>query len=187
MNAAIVTALTTALVALASSIFTFVKWRTERAQWHRTFESELKKGVSDWEVQFLHDLVTRRVEAYPAVLRTLGAVRDVADDEHLAAVREHPECLLDTADQLLAHLYGEAGLVMSMSARNELHRARTACLGFQTGKVALDDLVTDFFHARRELRRDIQIADSKSIATALSAIAAESVAEPSRRSEPKSR
>jgi hypothetical protein len=135
--------------------------------------------VTDWQVQFLHDLVIRRVEAYPALLRTLAAVRDIPDDrDHLAAVRGHPERLLQTADELFDHLYGEAGLVMSMSTRNCLHAARMACLRFQTGGVSLEFLVARFFDARRELRQDIQIGDSKSIATALSDIADERLAKP---------
>jgi hypothetical protein len=179
MNAPTVTALGTAIVALISAIFAIFKWQTERAQWQKTFASERQKGVSDWQVQFLHDLVTRRVEAYPAVLRTLAVVRDVeGDEDHLAAVGDHPERLLETADQLLEHLYGEAGLVMSMGTRNRLHAARMACLKFQKGAASLDDLVYVFFYARRELRKDIQIADSESFATALSEIGAERLEQP---------
>ena len=185
MNAPTVTALATAIVALIGAIFAIFTWHTERAQWQTRFETEraqwqktFEKSVTDWQVQFLHDLVTRRVETYPAILRTLAAVRDVPDKDHLGAVRDHPERLLETADQLLAHLYGEAGLVMSMETKNRLHAVRTACLNFQTGAVSLNDLVKRFFYARRELRRDIQIADSKSIATALREIADERLAKP---------
>ena len=118
------------------------KYETDRAQWQQTFESERQKGVSDWQVQFLHDLVTWRVEAYPAVLRTLGAVPDVeGDDDHLAAVRDLPERLLEAVGELLEHLYGEAGLVMSMGTRNRLHDARLKCLEFQKGAVSRKDLV----------------------------------------------
>jgi len=185
MNAPTVTALATAIVALIGAIFAIFKWQTERAQWQTKFEAErtqwhktFEKSVTDWQVQFLHDLVTRRVETYSPILGTLAAVRDVPDKDHLRSVRDHPERLLETADQLVKHLYGEAGLVMSMETRNRLHHVRTACLNFQTGAVSLNDLVHRFFYARRELRRDIQIADSKSIATALSEIADERLAKP---------
>lgn len=179
MNAPTVTALVTAVVALIGATFAIVKWHSERTQWREEFDSERQKGVSDWQVQFLQDLVTRRVEAYPAVLRTLGAVRDVgSDDGHLAAIQDHPEGLLQTADRLLEHLYGEAGLLMSMGTRNRLHVARMTCLEFQKGTVSSDDLVDDFFYARRELRKDIQIADSDSIKTALGEIGAERVQKP---------
>lgn len=96
MNAPTVTALATAIVALIGAIFAIFKWQTERAQWQKTFE----KSVTDWQVQFLHDLVTRRVETYPAILRTLAAVRDVPDKDHLGAVRDHPERLLAASDCL---------------------------------------------------------------------------------------
>src|SRR5690242_2259478 len=126
---ATVTALVTAIVALIGAIVAIFKWRTERAQWQKKFDAEraqwqktFEKSVSDWQVQFLHVLVTRRVEAYPAVLKTLAAVRDVTEDpDHSADVRDYPERLLETAKELLEHLYGEPGLVMPMSTRNHLH------------------------------------------------------------------
>lgn len=94
----------TAIVALVSALFAIFKWQTERAQWQKTFESERQRGVSEWQVKFLQDLVTRRVEAYPVVFRTLAAVRDVPGDEaHLAEVRENPARLRAAADQLLEH------------------------------------------------------------------------------------
>jgi hypothetical protein len=135
----------------------------------------MRKGVAEWQVQFLRDLVERRVAAYPPVFRSLAAVRDVAgtDDGHLAHVQQHPEYLTQTADELLDHLYSEAGLLMSMSTRNQVHSARAACLRFQTGGVAINDLVYVFYEARRLLRLDIQLAGADSFVTALKEIAVE--------------
>jgi len=189
MNPATITALVTATVALLSSAFAILKWNDERAtrertmkaqrdQWEKTFEDERQKGVSEWQIQFLHDLVQRRITLYAGVLKTLGAVRDVGEEDHRRTVQEHPERLMKTADELLDHLYGESGLVMSMSTRDQLHRTRLACVRFQSGAQSIDDLMSSFFYARRQLRRDIQIADFDSFKTALSEISKERLAVP---------
>jgi hypothetical protein len=107
MEPGTIAALGAATAALLGSTFSIVKWRVERRatqeamaiqrdEWEKTFETELakvdsarRKDVADWQIQFLRDLVSRRVATYPAVFATLGAVIDVpGDDEHLASVRQ---------------------------------------------------------------------------------------------------
>lgn len=196
-----------AAVALLGSVFSIVKWRDERTtrertmkaqhdqwvgtmkaehdQWEGTmkaqydqWENEQKKGVADWQIQFLRDVVQRRVSVYTGVFRTLAAIRDVSEEGHRRIVQEHPERLMKTADELLDHLYGEAGLVMSMSARDQLHHARLACIRFQSDPESIRELMTSFYYARRQLRRDIQLADLESLTTALDDIGKERLAAP---------
>jgi hypothetical protein len=201
MEPGTITALTTSSAALASAVFAalfgVVKWRDERharlqaaeeqriewedqrVKWEQTFEDAREGGVADWRVQFLRDLVLQRVATYADVLKALGAVRDVqGDGEHLEELARNPGELLKTADELLGHLYGPAGLVMSMTTRGWVHRARLKCLEFQSGDNKTEGLVNAFFYARRHLRQDIQIADSASVATALSELGEERLAKP---------
>jgi hypothetical protein len=90
---------------------------------------------------------------------------------------KNPARLKETANELLKHLYGEAGLVMSMETRNLLHGARTACLQFRPG-YSEELLIDRFFYARRQLRLDIQITDMSAVFSALKEITAERVATP---------
>jgi hypothetical protein len=150
----------------------------QRNRWAKQFDDERKREIAEWQVQFLRDLVDKRQAAYPGVFALLGAVIDVGDERGRAD--ETPERLRAVAEELRGHLYGPAGLVMSMESRNWAHTARMAALEFLDGDGSHDDLVDAFYEARRSLRADIQIADTKGLKTALRLIGKEREAKPRR-------
>jgi hypothetical protein len=183
MTPATITATVTAVVGLVTALFgvafTALKFRDERQQrlvdlhdqrrrWLAEFESDRKEWIgqhrSALKSEFLHELVKQRYKVYPPVLRTLGAVRDIPDpaQEHHRSLIAEPEQLMGTADEILHHLYSDAGLVMSMETRNQLLAAWYACHRFQTGDATIDSLVREFFRARRALRGDLQLDDGAS-------------------------
>lgn len=171
----------TAVVSLATALFgiffTVFKFRDERRRrqsdleeqrerWSKAFEAERKEWVvqhkSELRSEFLHKLVEQRYSTYPPVLQVLGRVRDVPDpsQQHYKSLEVKPEQLLPTADDILEHLYGAAGLVMSMDTRNQLISAWYACHLVQAGEVEVPHVVREFYLARRSLRADLQIDDS---------------------------
>lgn len=148
------------------------RWKAEfestRQRWEAEFESTRREWIGEHRTalrsEFLHELVRQRYRVYPSVLRTLGAVRDIPDParEHFKSLRSDPKQLLQTADEILHHLYGEPGLVMTMDTRNQLLSAWYTCHLFQTGDATIERLVREFFQSRRRLRDDLQIDDSGS-------------------------
>ena len=173
--------LITGAVGLVAAILTFVvgawKIRDERKQrieqftvqedqWLAKFEAEREEWAGEKRValksELLQERIRRRYESYPEVLSALGAVRDIPDPgrEHYRQLEENPTTLSPVADELLRHLYGFAGLVMSMATRNQLLAAWYACKLFEAGEITTDQLVDMFFQARRQLRRDLEIDDS---------------------------
>jgi hypothetical protein len=175
MEITAITALAASAGALTTSAFAIFKWREEftareealtlqSSQWWKTFESERRTVVGDWQIQFLRELVLRRLATYPPVLQSLASVRYYGEDEPLDL---DPRQVPRTAEELLAHLYGEAGLVMSPTARDCVHRAMLACRHYQSRPDTTDELINSFYDARHHLRADIQIADSSSFDTAL--------------------
>jgi hypothetical protein len=183
MNSATITATVTAVVGLVTALFgvafTVLKFRDERRQrlvdlqdqrqrWRTEFESGRKEWIGDHRSalrsEFLHELVRQRYKVYPPVLRTLGAVRDIPDpaQEHYRSLIAEPERLTGTADEILQHLYSDAGLIMSMETRNQLLAAWYACHRFQAGDATIDSLVREFYRARRALRGDLQLDDEAS-------------------------
>jgi hypothetical protein len=179
MDATTLTALAGLITALFGIAFTIVRFRLEQKQrigdlndqrerWEAEFESARREWIGEHKTalrsEFLHELVKQRYQVYPSVLRTLGAVRDVPDParNHYKSLRSDPEQLLQTADEILHHLYGEPGLVMTMGTRNQLLSAWYTCHLFQTGDADIERLVKEFFQSRRRLREDLQIDDSGS-------------------------
>jgi hypothetical protein len=195
-----VTAIVTSAAALLSSVFAIYKlsverndrlsqfdeererWKSqfevERQRWRTQFEEDRERGISEWRVQFLRELVANRQAAYPVVFASLGAVIDIGDPDSQRQMDESPERLLAVASEILGHLYGEAGLLMSMSTRNWLHRVRIESLKWHAGHGDYTKLVNAFFYARRHMRQDIQIADFTTLETALSEISDERRATP---------
>lgn len=168
------TALAASLAALFTAAFSVIKWRDEararnaaladqRDQWTQTFKDQRERGAGEWQVTFLRELVTRRLGVYPSLLKTLSAVRYYSDGS-LELARED---LRNAERELLAHLYGEAGLVMSARTREEVHGARSACREYirQESDESLNKLINAFYDARHWLRADIQIGDAKSFQT----------------------
>jgi hypothetical protein len=179
MDATTLTALAGLITALFGVAFTAVRFRLDQKQrasdlqdqrqrWEAEFENARREWIGQHRTalrtEFLHELVRQRYRVYPAVLSTLGAVRDVPDPagEHYESLRSDPKQLSQTAEQLLRHLYGEPGLVMTMDTRNQLLSAWYTCHLFQTGDASIDRLVREFFQSRRRLRDDLQIDDSGS-------------------------
>jgi hypothetical protein len=106
-----------------------------------------------------------RLASYPAVMQTLGAVSDVGFKSGKNDTwYQSKEVLQATPDSLYDHLYGAAGLLMTMPTRNHLHAARQECLAFF--ERASDErpgapLVKAFFDARRYLRADLELIDHR--------------------------
>ncbi len=109
-----------------------------------------------------------RVAAYGDVLNTLGAVSDVSipdGPDPYRVLHQNRSNLERTAEALYNHLYGRAGLLMTMRTRNYLHTARRECLSFLASdgdKIHGDKLVNAFFDARRYLRADLELLDDRS-------------------------
>jgi hypothetical protein len=161
MDVTTLTALAGLVTALFGVGFTAVRFRIEQKQrasdlqdqrerWEAEFENARREWVGQHRIalrtEFLHELVRQRYRVYPAVLRTLGAVRDIPDParEHYESLRADPEQLLETADELLHHLYGEPGLVMTMDTRNQLLSALYTCNSFRQGMQPANDWLENF-------------------------------------------
>jgi hypothetical protein len=168
MDTALITATVSLITALSGIIFTIVRIRKERDDRRQEFQSK----VAEIEAKFLHERVAQRYKTYPEVFKVLGAVRDVPDPakEHYKSLLQNRRQLQETADSILKHLYGDAGLVMGMPTRNALLSVWRACYLFQTNKVTLRQLVGYFFIARRWLRVDLQIVDIQEVMSELDEI-----------------
>jgi hypothetical protein len=129
----------------------------------RTIQHERRTQLASMKAEFFKEVLDRRLDTYADVLRTLGAVRDVAGphSEHHAALKKAPEKLLPIADELIIHLYGPPGLVMSMETRNQIFKAWEACQLFNANPELISNLTSEFFQARRELRSDLETDDTK--------------------------
>jgi hypothetical protein len=177
MAATIAAAVAALLTAVSGIIFTTIKFRDERAERERQltkqeegWRTEFGAQRQEWSAQqraalrtqFLSEVVNRRLDTFADVLVTLGAVRDISDPkrEHYTALESDRERLQPIADQLIAHLYGPPGLVMSMRTRNQLLSTLYTCQRFIQSTATIEDRVSEFFKARRELRADVQIDDS---------------------------
>lgn len=90
---------------------------------------------------------------YQEVFIVLGAVPD------FISVELSKEQLRETADKILKHLYGPAGLVMQMETRNALIYAWKVCKGFQKDEYNEDQLKDAFYFAGRYIRTDLQLDD----------------------------
>lgn len=179
MSVTTLTAIAGLITALFGVAFTAIRFRVEQKQresdlrdqqkrWQTEFDNARKQWLGEHvtalKSEFLHELVKQRYQVYPSVLRTLGTVRDIPDPtrDHYESLKSDPRQLLQTANDILHHLYGEPGLVMSMSTRNHLLSTWYACHLFQTGDVTIERLVKEFYQSRRRLREDLQIDDSGS-------------------------
>lgn len=168
MNAAAIIA----AVSAAVSVVVVLSGIWER---HRAFEAQkeaLKEEAARWRADFQKDfqleLYRNRLASYAGVLKTLGAVPDVALPGRRDLYRtldENRELLTSTAEALYDHLYGEPGLLMTMQTRNVLHSARRQIYSFLDSDGSEKhgrDLVSAFFDARRYLRADLELLDDRS-------------------------
>jgi hypothetical protein len=86
------------------------------------------------------------------------------DPDPYRVLREDPDRLSNTAAALFDHLYGNAGLLMTMPTRNVVHHARLACASFLASRGSQEDgaeLVDAFFLARRYIRADLELLDDR--------------------------
>ena len=119
-------------------------------QWKKEIDAERTRQEVLLRKEFLLEQYRYRIESYADVLKTLGAVPDVglsAFDPY-GPFRDDPQVLAKTASDLGEHLYGRAGLLMTMHTRNVLHNARQTCLAFLSsngGSTEGDRLVSAFF------------------------------------------
>jgi hypothetical protein len=173
-----VVALGSAVVAVVVTILgVFERERAFRAQ-----QAELNRQAERWNAEFLaqrnrEEVLLRkeflleqyryRLAVYRDVLKTLGAVPDMmveSGSDKYKALHGKKELLRSTSDALRGHLYGEAGLLMTMPTRNALHSAWRECLLFLNGDgddLSGDLLIDVFFHARRYLRADLELLDDR--------------------------
>lgn len=165
MSFPIETALTTAIVSLITAfsgiIFSIVRIRKEKKERQHQFQTKL----AELESKFLHERVVQRYKTYPKVFKLLGTVRDVSDpkQEHYRSLLKDRKKLLETADNLLIYLYGDAGLLMEWQTRNALLNTYLACHYFQDDTITLYELAGYFYLARRWLRADLQIEDIQKV------------------------
>ena len=151
---AFLTAVVALITAIVGIVFNYWNLKNEKEKWLTDARSQLQS-------HYLEGIVGERLRTYAPVFKTLGEVRDVPDpqQEHWNTLKKNPEKLLRVADELLSHLYGEAGLLMEMNTRNSLLTAYYSCHKFQNNEIKLERLVSDFYQARRKLRADLQIPD----------------------------
>jgi hypothetical protein len=162
------------------------EWRRQSQRWLDDFDArkheltlqaqrwmtDLKAERSREEVTLKKDFMLEqyryRLKAYGAVIETLGAVSDVELRRSANGVEglwRDRDRLMATAAALYYHLYGEAGLLMTMPTRNALHWARNECLALLDSKERLpidQDISDAFFYARRYLRADLELLDDRS-------------------------
>lgn len=175
-EAALLTALAALITSLVTIVATFVRLRREREQWQtelaiqkERWHKEFASTFTQREMEFIKAKVERRFQVYPSVFEVLGNVRDVPDPkgQHYQSLEEDCTQLLPVAEQLLGHLYGEAGLLMEYDTRNALLEAWEACHLFAEDKVTLRQLVGYFYLARRWVRADLQMEDIEGVHSSL--------------------
>jgi hypothetical protein len=162
-----VVAIVSAVVAVIVSILGVY----ERRRAFQLQKAELAGQARHWREEFRQDFWLEqyryRQSAYGEVLETLGAVPDVmleTGPDKYKTLHGNKELLRSTAEALHGHLYGKAGLLMTMPTRNSLHSAWQECLLFLKGnadELAGDILVDVFFQARRYLRADLDLWDNR--------------------------
>jgi hypothetical protein len=171
-EAALLTALAALITSLITTVTTFMRLRREREQWQtelaiqkERWHKEFASTFTQREMEFIKAKVERRFQVYPSVFEVLGKVRDVPDPkgEHYQSLEENRTDLLSVAENLLGHLYGEAGLLMEYDTRNALLEAWKACHLFVDDKVTLRQLVGYFYLARRWVRADLQMEDIEGV------------------------
>jgi hypothetical protein len=129
--------------------------------------AELESEEARWTAEFNFKQSQTRLDSYAEVFKVLGVVSDVAVSADRAKARAtlyDDRKLQDAADDLLDHLYGRAGLLMSMPVRNELLYAWAMCKSYLDGDgsdASLQRLVDAFFSARRFLRADLDLIDNR--------------------------
>lgn len=158
-------AFVTASAALLGSLISYVKLRSDlkdaRDRWAREHRTQLR-------ADFLRPVVDERMRLYPPVFKLLGSVRDTdPSGEHHRDLEQNPSQLTRVADELLGHVYGDAGLVMSMDTRNVLLAVLTQCRRFQENDGSVDTTVRGFYLARRVLRADLQLEDVEDVESEL--------------------
>jgi hypothetical protein len=183
-------ALATASAALLGVLISYFRLRTERetrvrelADQQRRWESDLQEERVRWNHQlederdrwgiehraelkagFLRSLVDERLRLYPPVFKLLGSVGDTDPrGRHHVDLEQNPGRLVEVADSLLGHIYGDAGLVMSMDTRDVLLAVSEQGYLFQSNDTSIDRVVDWFYWARRRLRADLQLEDTEDI------------------------
>jgi hypothetical protein len=142
--------------------------KVEGQQWIAQYLAEQDRQVVGLEKDFRLEQYRYRLSSYSEVLQALGAVSfiggdsldDLADD-----LDRRRDELRSTADALFGHLYGRAGLLMTIATRNVVHTARHECLKFlaqNDPRPDIADLVDAFYDARRYLRADLELLDDRS-------------------------
>jgi hypothetical protein len=157
VSASAVIAVVSAAITVAVTIFgIFERNRAFRAEQRR--HQVLLQNLEQYKY---------RAASYAGVFKTLGAISDMVIPEgpnRYRTLLDNRELLQSTADSLLGHLYSNPGLLMTMETRNHLHTARAACLSFLASggsEAQADDLVNDFYYARRILRADLDLIDDR--------------------------
>ena len=140
----------------------------QAARWRQEFEAARSRQEVVVRKDFLLEQYRYRLASYSPVLTTLGTVSDSdlrRAPQGFEELRTNPETLVSTATALLQHLYGQAGLLMTMQTRGVIHDAAWAChryLSSEPGQPANDDLADAFYWARRYLRADLELLDDRS-------------------------
>ena len=170
-QASAVVALVSAAVAVVVTVLGVFErnraFNSQTKQWRAEFAAERSRQEVQLRKDFHLEQYRYRLAAYRDVLKTLGAVSDVEfsrSPDKYEELHQNKELLLSTASALYDHLYGEAGLLMTMPTRNSLHSARLECLAFLKGpgdEQAGGILVEVFFRARRYLRADLELTDNR--------------------------
>lgn len=173
-----IVAVVSAIVAVLVMVFGFYERRRafdaqqeelkrQSEQWKDDFEARTRRDEVLLRKEFLLEHFRLRVSKYGPVLRTLGAVSDVElrrRPESARELQQNRKFLTSTADSIRDHLYGEAGLLMTMTTRNALHVARAECLTFRDAagmSTEVGSLADAFFYARRYLRADLELLDDR--------------------------
>ena len=167
-----VVSVVSAVVAVLAAVFGYVQrdraMQEQRRQFEAEFAAERQRQVVQLRKDFLLEQYRYRLTCYAEVLQSLGAVsyiegqslQDLARD--LAGRKDE---LRSVSEQLSGHLYGKAGLLMSMKTRGMVHWARVVCLQFLASRDSdpdISDLVDAFYDARRYLRADLELLDDRS-------------------------
>jgi hypothetical protein len=154
---AFVSVVSSGVVAVAGLFVTYRGGRDQRSQDRRLEEIRLEK-------EFLVERYRHRLNAYPPVMRSLGAVSDaeLMEDDPDLDVLLAPDRLHSAADELREHLYGEAGLLMDKETRDWIWTARFRALQYESGSRTAEDranLAEAFNQSRRAIRRDLGMID----------------------------
>ncbi len=156
MKIELITATGALIVSVASVFFNYYKHKRDYKKWEKEKSISLHKDI------YLK-VIDKRYGLYAKIFQLLGEVRDIDYPfEHYKILEKDKKHLKNIADLILTELYGEAGLFMSYETRSIILKVYQNSYRYADDKIKLNVLIDSYYIARRALRKDLELDDTKS-------------------------